>query len=74
MVQRKNRNWIGYNKNDQVLMAVFLYNLYIFVWTSHSDLTYIPGASFINKDRTINLKMSVRSFLRSAYVGFTKSS
>ena len=40
MVQRKNRNWIGYNKNDQV---VFLYNLYIFVWTSHSDLTYIPG-------------------------------
>ena len=27
----------------QVLMAVFLYNLYIFVWTSHSDLTYIPG-------------------------------
>ena len=45
MVQRKNRNWIGYNKNDQVLMAVFLYtgNLYIFVWTSHSDLTYIPG-------------------------------
>ena len=43
MVQRKHRNWIGYNKNDQVLMAVFLYNLYIFVWTSHSDLTYIPG-------------------------------
>ena len=43
MVQSKNRNWIGYNKNDQVLMAVFLYNLYIFVWTSHSDLTYIPG-------------------------------
>ena len=43
MVQRKNRNWIGYNKNDQVLMAVFLYNLHIFVWTSHSDLTYIPG-------------------------------
>ena len=43
MVQRKNRNLIGYNKNDQVLMAVFLYNLYIFVWTSHSDLTYIPG-------------------------------
>ena len=46
MVQRKNRNWKGYDKNDQVLMAVFLYNLYIlmfFVWTSHSDLTYIPG-------------------------------
>ena len=43
MVQRKNRNWIGYYKNDQVLMAVFLYNLYIFVWTSQSDLTYIPG-------------------------------
>ena len=43
MVQRKNRNWIGYNKNYQVLMAVFLYNLYIFVWTSHSDLTHIPG-------------------------------
>ena len=45
MGQRKNRNWIGHNKNDQVhvLMAVFLYNLYIFVWTSHSDLTYIPG-------------------------------
>ena len=41
MAQRKNRNWIGYNKNDQVLITVFLYNLYIFVWTSHSDLTYI---------------------------------
>ena len=33
-----------------------------------------PGASFTKKDRTISLKMSVRSFLRSAYVGFTKTS
>ena len=27
-----------------------------------------PGASFTKKDRTISLKMPVRSFLRSAYV------
>ena len=33
-----------------------------------------PGASFTKKDRTISLKMSVRSFLRSAYVGFMKTS
>ena len=33
-----------------------------------------PGASFTKKDRTISLKMPVRSFLRSAYVGFTKTS
>ena len=33
-----------------------------------------PGASFTKKDRTISLKMLVRSFLRSAYVGFTKTS
>ena len=32
------------------------------------------GASFTKKNRTISLKMSVRSFLRSAYVGFTKTS
>ena len=32
------------------------------------------GASFTKKDRTISLKMSVRSFLRSAYVGFTQTS
>ena len=32
------------------------------------------GASFIKKVRTINLKMLVRSFLRSAYVGFIKTS
>ena len=32
------------------------------------------GASFIKKDRTISLKMSVRSFLRNAYVGFMKIS
>ena len=33
-----------------------------------------PGASFTKKNCTISLKMSVRSFLRSAYVGFTKTS
>ena len=32
------------------------------------------GASFIKKARTINLKIFVRSFLRSAYVGFIKTS
>ena len=32
---------------------------------------YSPGANFINKDRTIYLKLCVRSFLRSAYVSFS---
>ena len=42
----------------------------------HQDLHLClqSGASFTKKDRTISLKMSVRSFLRSAYVGFTKTS
>ena len=34
----------------------------------------LPRAIFTKNDRTISLKMSVRSFLRSAYVGFTKTS
>ena len=40
----------------------------------HVQSLHCPGASFTKKDRTISLKMSVRSFLRSAYVGFTKTS
>ena len=32
------------------------------------------GASFIKEGRTISVKMSVRSFLRSAYVGLIKTS
>ena len=33
-----------------------------------------PGANFINKVRTIYLKLCVRCFLRSAYVSFIKTS
>ena len=40
----------------------------------HVRDTWRSGASFTKKDRTISLKMSVRSFLRSAYVGFIKTS
>ena len=37
-------------------------------WFGHVSRS--SGASFTKKDRTISLKMSVRSFLRSAYGGF----
>ena len=33
-----------------------------------------PGANFINRVRTIYLKLCVRCFLRSAYVSFIKTS
>ena len=37
-------------------------------------IVFIPGANFINKVRTIYLKLCVRCFLRIAYVSFIKTS
>ena len=43
------------------------------LWIYHARFV-LPGANFINKVRTIYLKLCVRCFLRSAYVSFIKTS
>ena len=49
-------------------------SFFIFMDITRFSIIIAPGANFINKVRTIYLKLCVRWFLRSAYVSFIKTS
>ena len=56
---------------DMIYLKIFLFLALVAMLFSQAEPS---GANFINKVRTIYLKLCVRCFLRSAYVSFIKTS